>query len=1059
MAWRKWLVRGMVFTALGLSVLAAVVYQACTNPAAIRAQVLNHIRGRFMDGVGVSLDSAQLRLFGGIAVSELRVARNDGLDRKDFLYVPSGVIYHDKERLAQGVFAVRKLEFHRPQIRLVRQADGRWNVSGLFAASDPHEPLPAVVVQQGTLILEEGGASSETPMLEIKEVAMTALEDPPGVVTITGSGKSDVAGFVRFNGVAQRNSGDFTGTFDALEIPVGPELARRVAAFYPDAPPQVNQLRGAGQLQASVAYHPASAQPLSYDITGRLTNGELKDAGLPLPLDKIDAFVHCLNGLIPLVKVTAHSGGASLDLTLKDVTPPKSRPQDIYELARELKLEISRLTVTDDLFKQLPASVRDLQETYRPGGLLSATHTFRRDTSGKWRKRWLLHAENMQSEFKNFAYKVEKITGTVDFEADSDLTMTTAVDLAGRAGTRPITIKGTARGPKETAAIDLEIACDDLPLDEKLFNALPKESGQKESGQKIASQFLPARSRLRGLRAEPMGRADVRATIHREFGKDFANRYLIRFHDASVQYDVFPIPLENVSGLLDLRTPGGWQCRDFQGVHDGGVLHLDGRSYAPPGSGGVQDRIYVVIKGDGVPVDTESFKNALSPSEAAGRTPLRHTMETLGVTGHMNFTAKVDESLSQPKDIDVSVSVDGCSLKPRFFPFDLNQLTGDVRYIHDRVYLTGMTARHGASLLSMEKGQVALRPGGGFLGRFMTVRAAPLAVDAKFLEALPDGLRRGFSTLHLRGPLNAAANVWVDAPSEPGGLVKLWWNGGVELHDVALHLGLDMTGVEGQAACNGMYNGKRLEALSGNVLLERADLFGQPLQNLHARVEIDPLAPETMRIRDFKAGLYGGTVGGEGRLEFAAEPRYDMKVDALQIDLGQFARQNHFGADAQMNGRASASLHLYGDSADVSGLKGNGRIDVADGKLYRLPLELDLLKAFGLRLPDHTAFEQAHVIFAIDGPQLQVQSLDLYGNAISLRGKGTVDLDGNNLNLDFNADWGRLSQVLPEPVNDIPRVFSDQLLKIKMRGRLGDVHLEKEVAPGVVEPILKAFGP
>jgi hypothetical protein len=287
--------------------------------------------------------------------------------------------------------------------------------------------------------------------------------------------------------------------------------------------------------------------------------------------------------------------------------------------------------------------------------------------------------------------------------------------------------------------------------------------------------------------------------------------------------------------------------------------------------------------------------------------------------------------------------------------------------------------------------------------------------------------------------------------------VKLWWDGAVDLHDAALHLGLDMTGVEGRAACCGLYNGKRLESLVGNVLLERADLFGQPLENLHARVEIDPGSPEIMRIRDFKAGLYGGTIGGEGRVEFAVAPRYDLAINALQIDLGQFARQNRFGTDAQIKGRASAALHLYGDSADVSGLKGDGRIDVSDGKLLRLPLELDLLKAFGLRLPDRTAFEQAHAVFAIDGPQLQVQSLDLYGNAISLRGKGTVDLDGNNLNLDFNADWGRLSQVLPDPVNEIPRAVSDQLLKIKMRGRIGDVHLEKEVAPGVIEPILKAF--
>ena len=486
-------------------------------------------------------------------------------------------------------------------------------------------------------------------------------------------------------------------------------------------------------------------------------------------------------------------------------------------------------------------------------------------------KAWPLRFEDMQSVFKNFAYKMERITGTVDFETTSDPETTVDVDLKGYAGSRPVTLKGKVCGPKETAAIDLEIAGDDIPLDEKLFKALPPDTGQK-----IAKQFLPARSRLRGLQAEPMGRADVRATIHREAGKDFANRFIIRFHDASVQYEVFPIPLEKVSGLLDLRTPGGWQCHDFQGVHDGGVLHLDGQSYAPQGSGGVQDRIYVVIKGDHLAVDTESFKNALSPSEASGRMALRHTLETLGMSGRMNFQAKVDESLSQPKDIDVSVSVDGCSLKPRFFPFDLKELAGDVRYTHDQVFLTNMTARHGPSLLKMKRGRVALRPGGGFQGWFYGVRGDPLAPDADFVEALPDGLRRGFKQLQLRGPLTAAADVVVDAPSEPGGLVKLWWDGAVDLHDLALHLGLDLTGVEGQAACCGLYNGKRLESLVGNVLVERANLFGQPLENMHARVEIDPASPEIMRIRDFKAGFYGGTVGGEGRVEFAAAPRYDL---------------------------------------------------------------------------------------------------------------------------------------------------------------------------------------
>ena len=73
MAWRKWLVRGLVFSLLGLPALAAVAYQAWTNPAAVRAQVLAQFRRRFVaNAVSISLDSARMRLLGGIAVTELR---------------------------------------------------------------------------------------------------------------------------------------------------------------------------------------------------------------------------------------------------------------------------------------------------------------------------------------------------------------------------------------------------------------------------------------------------------------------------------------------------------------------------------------------------------------------------------------------------------------------------------------------------------------------------------------------------------------------------------------------------------------------------------------------------------------------------------------------------------------------------------------------------------------------------------------------------------------------------------------------------------------------------
>ncbi|HVS38550.1 MAG TPA: AsmA-like C-terminal region-containing protein [Gemmataceae bacterium] len=1068
MTWRKWLVRGLVFSVLGLVALAVVAYQAWTNPTAVRAQVIAQIRSRFAAGcVSVGLESARLRLLGGIAVSELRVARTDGLDRKDFLYVPSAVIYHDKERLSEGAIAVRKLELHRPQLRVVVDRDGHCNLAGVFAPTDPNVPYPSIVVDQGTLILEDG--ANGATLLEIKDVSLTSVEDPPGVVTVAGAGKSDVAGPVRFDAVLHRAGGDTTATVDFDQIPVGPDLVQRLAAVCADAAAQARELSGAGSVHVALAVHPAEPQPFTYDAALRLHHGALSHACLPRPLKDLEALVHVVNGLIPLVHCTARADDARIDLTLRDVIPPKKASDNIYDMVRELDLTVDRLPVAADLFQTGPECVRQIQDVYRPSGSLNLTHTFRRDGPSQWRQRWILRPNGMSGQFAGFPYRAAKIAGTIDFQLNSDQTIACGVDLTGDAGGRPITVKGKVNGPCPSPAVDLAIGGDDLLLDDKMFNALP------DSVKKTVRPFLPERSRQIGLAAAPMGRADVKATIHREAGKDFENRYLIRFHDASVQYDLFPLALEKVNGELDLRTPGGWVCRNFHAMHDDGAIRFEGRSYTAPApvpataptpgdkstgdAADAQDRIYLVIDGENLPTDADDFKNALAPPALSERAPLRSAWEALSISGRMGFHAVVDQALDQPKDIDVSVTAHGCSLRPRFFPYDLQDFSGAVRYVHEQVYLTDLRAQHGACQVALKRGHVVVKPGGGFQARLEGIRGAPLTADDEFLAALPDPLRAGLAGLHIRGPLTATTDLVVDAPGDPGGPMVLWWDGSVELRDAAVRLGVDVTGVDGQAACCGRYNGRRLESVVGNVLLERAQVFGQPLENVHTRLEVEPASPNTLRFRDLHADLYDGALGGEGRFDFGAETRFDVTLKGLRIDLAKFARHNNFGPDAQMKGLASAALHLSGEGVDISGLKGNGRIDVPEGKLYKLPLQLDLLKAFGLRVPDRTAFEQAHAVFAIDGPQLQVQGLDLLGNAVSLRGRGTVDLVSGGLNLDFNADWGRLAEVLPAGVNEIPRAMSDQLLKIKMRGSIGDVHFDKELAPGVVDWVEGAAGP
>jgi hypothetical protein len=1057
MAWRKWLVRGLVVAVAAAAAAAAVLYQSWTNPAAVRRQVLDHVRACFVpDAVSVSLESAQLRLLGGIAVGELRLARSDGLDRRDFLYVPSAVVYHDKERLLDGSLAVRKVELNRPQLRLVRERDGRCNLSGLLAPGGGRGPAPTLVVRRGTVELEDRAAPGG-PVLELTDVNLTAVDDPPGVYSIEGSGRTDVAGPVQVHARVVRATGEVTATVEASAVPVGPDLMQRLAAVLPDCAKHLGCLRGEAAVTAAVAYRPGGEPAWTYDMTCRLAGGALSHPALPLALDHIDAEVHCVDGRVPLAHVTARCGETRLELTLKDVTLPPTPPEApcVYDLARELDLQVDHLNVTDDLFARLPDALCDIQKTYKPTGLVSVTHTFRREGPGGWRKRWVVRADGAaEAEYALFRYKMDHIKGTVECEATAAPSFTTAVDLTASAGGRPVTVKGTYRAEGgEPGAVDFDITGRDIPLDDRVYNALP------EPTRKVAAQFLPERSRRAGLRAEPMGKADVTATVRRKAGKDepCACRYVIDFKDASAKYDLFPYPVEQVCGRLDVR-PDHWECIGFRCRHGDGVLHVDGRSFPPPAGAAQPSPVCMEIRGEDIRIDEEDFENALSPPDRPARAALRKTRETLALSGRMNFRAVVNDVPDREQDVDVEVNVSGCTARPRFFPYALEQVSGKVRYARGTVFLTDLKARHGQTVLRLPEGQVTLKPGGGFQARLPHLAADTLAPDADLLEALPEALRRGVKGLKLTRPVDAAAYLIIDAPPEPAGPVVLWWDGGAALHDATVQAGVELTGVDGEVSCCGLFDGRRLQSAVGNVLLDRAEILGQPLRNVHCRLEVQPDTPEVLRFRDLKADLFGGAVGGEARVEFGPALKYDVVLKALRLDLAEFGRHNRFGADAQMEGPAMAQLHLSGEGADVGGLKGNGRIDVPAGKLYRLPLLLDLLKATGLHAPDRTAFEEGHAVFAIDGPQVRVQRLDLYGAAVSLRGQGTVGLFGDNINLDFSADWGRLGQVLPPAVGDVPRAVSDQLLKIKVRGRAGDVRFEKDPLPGVLDPLLHAWG-
>jgi hypothetical protein len=1059
MSWRKWLVRGLVLCLAAGLAAGPLLYQFWTNPTATRRAVLDKLAEKFT-GAAITLESARLRLLGGIALADLRMRRRDDLDKGDFLYAPAAVLYHDKEQLLQGRLLLRKIELKRPRLRLVRERDGRINLQGVLGPVRLDERVPTIVVRQGTAVVEDREAAPGNPLVELKDVELTVNNDPIAVLTLEGTARSDVLGPVRFRARLHRATDAAALELTCADVPVGPALVQRVASAWPEAAVHLRQLTGRAAVHAAMTHLPGSTHPWSYDVTASLHGGAFSHARLPVPLEQAEAAVHLSNGRLLLATLDARCGDGRLRASVKNAAWPEQTPACPEDCAEEVECHVEHLAVTPELFAQLPAACPDLAQDYSPRGPFSVDHSSVRTPDGGWRRRWRIRPEGAAGEFSHFRYPLEAITGEIDVTADSGGRHHVGVDLAGRAAGRPVTVRGEVTGGAPCAGVDMLVEARDVPLDDRIYRALPERS------QAVARTFLPAASREQGLRVRPMGRADITAHVHRPQGRhEFANRYVIAFHDCAARYDLFPLPLDEVSGVLDVG-PDHWECRDFRGTHGGGEVRFEGRSFRPrPGEAVAEgpadgraprpDRVRVSIRARDVPLDAD-FEEALAPPEAPGRAALQRAWRALALRGRLSFAADVIDHPDQPQDVDVSVDLHGCTMRPSFFPYALDDVTAAVRYAGGRVFIREATARHGPGRLGMKSGLVEMKPGGGFKAWLEGIRARGVPPDADLMAALPPPVRKGVEVLRLQETLELETKLTLDAPPE-GEQLKVWWDGAATLRDATLQAGVTVSGVRGQVACRGFHDGRQLGGVAGDVFFEQATVLNQPLRNVHARALVLDTSPDVLRVEDLRADLFGGSLGGQARVELTPTLRYEVLLEALEVRLEEFGKHN-LGKDADLQGPARAGLHLVGEGDDLSGLRGNGRIQVDGGKMYRLNPLLDLLKAFGLRAPDKTAFEQARVVFGIEGPQVRVHQLDLIGSAISLRGQGTVNLDGSALNLEFSADWGRVPQMLPPGISDLSQAVSDQVFRIRARGRVGAVKYEEAILPGVTDPLRKAIG-
>jgi hypothetical protein len=1123
---RSWVIRGLILT--GVAALAALAWYANSwiSPERVREQVILTLSEQF-EGVDVHVGSARMRILGGIAVTDLRLARRGDPPDQPFLVIPNAILYHDKEQLNRGRLVIRKVEMDGPTLRIERAADGKWNVTEVIRSGTADKPVPTFVIKNGTVTVIDR-APGALPPVTLSDVQCTLLNDPLPALTVQATALARGYGPVDIRGRLNRVSNHLSFSVELGELPLGEAVVPVAKRFAPELAPHLGKLTANANVKAEFTFAPDTTPQWRHDVRFEVKGARFEHPDLPWPVEQITATVRSRDGQIKVDDATAQIGGAKVHLSLEtraDALPVAAGAAAGDDLLRRIEDNLQRLEISaagialdDNLFARLPEKLKCRRTMFNPTGQVYLGYKFLREGAG-WRRELEMRPEKngLGIVYEKFRYPVSDVRGLVKRTLTHTGSAVTTLDLVGSAAGQLITLKGRIEGDGPDPGINLRIAGLNVPIDESLYAALPPKYA----------------ALARSFRAS--GRGNFVAEIKQQTGINLSeNEFRIDITDGKLNYTGFPYQLEKVKGRLVIRTSSTDATRplrpgealrlppdrdeivfdEFTAVHEKAAVWMYGAKRPMPEG---RDRQLVLhVGGNNLPLDAE-LKTALTVAKVDGM------WNTLAPKGKITFAADVEvldraplptappgapgqggglpppllpppvpgrpgsdrpepePPLDLANDVKFTCNFSGPTVTPAFFPYELNELTGWLEYKNNRLELRHLAAQHGPSRVRLDVGEVRFYPDGVVWANLGGIEMKPLVPDEALKKALPGKLGGAVEDLQLKGNTELSVKrmvvlappdrdpvpaVGTPAPGAPRPDPVVYWDAELKLLGASLDTGVVWEDAFGAIACCGRYEGTHVGAVRGNIWLDRAIVSRMPITSARCQVKADEQLPDpakpgqfqptTLQFLKVTGDLFHGALGGEARVALTDPTQYVVWLTVSDAQLEEVARHYKLGSDADLKGIAQAQLLVYSKRDPKTGrlaVEGTGKIDVPTGRMYNLPILLELVKVFKLQTPDKTAFEQAHAVFRIQGDRLKVDQLDLIGKAVCVGGSGELDLNGDYVKFDFYTVWSQVLKQLNNPsAVELTAFLSRNLFTIKMVRENGELKYKPEPVPALTEP-------
>jgi hypothetical protein len=923
-------------------------------------------------------------------------------------------------------------------ILLRRHSDGRWNWQDYHFVKQDEKPFipPSLILENVRAQIQlEHGEGIPPASLIVSTPLFQAIPgsgdqyDFTGLVSLPGAGNLAVNGDCDLKRNLWKLGGRLTGVSadqNLLELAksTAPQLAERLqqldAAMVGVLPgPTPAQTASASKDSAALVIGASGVAPrflgiLDVDFSVEKTagnsipdlrlkvdirDGRLSSPVIPIRLTDVRAKFFWDNSNVILQLLNARDGDALItgDFSMQlgeSTTPP------------EAHVHLQDFPISAELRPLVPPQSQKFIDHFQPVGKVSGDITLRRSPSGKWLPVSVTGtAENASVLFHRFRYPVSGITAKMTQRpiSDSANSLSEAIfDVVanGMMGTRPVTAVGWIRNPGPEIELRFDLHVDDFAMDSRFRDALD------EQGRKVIDSL-----NISGLTS-----ADV--ACYRPPGPEQPIGLTVKanVHDARMQFRSFPYEIDRLSGTVEFRSKEkSWTFTDLHGWHGPGELRAFGTFRGLPAPG----ELSLTVQAKDAKLDADLF-HSLNESS-------RSLWTMVNPEGKVNLTTQIAWTAAAGHKPVVrldGVEIFDATICPAPFPYRMNIRSAKVSYDPNDPRAAGMQHCEIHSLVAEHDGSLITASGWAEAGNdgfwqlhLNDLNAMNLKPDDSLRAALPASWRETLSRMAQAGRVSVeASELEFRGVTKDEAPTTAAWKMNLRLKDCEVAAGLNLKKVSGLVKAGGTWDGYRLKN-QGTIRLDQVEVLEMTIAGVNGPysmteeelvlgsrdVILGLVRPVDVSPEDrIQAQAYGGSLEMDGLIDLAAGSNYRF-FGELKNALLEIYAARHVPDQPNLKGVVNSWIFVAGDGDSAANLKGKGQLQINPAALYEVPVVLEMFSALSrlnFAVPNRTAFDYALMSFQIHDQAFWFDPIDLVGDALALRGRGSVGFGGDVV-LDF----------------------------------------------------------